>query len=623
MRLSGRKACGLAAMKASMGHFGTGRPGWLGWVEALAAFRRPAPSQLACRFVLLACFVLYGVHSLGGDNGSAVHRAAAAGDGEALARLIADGANVNSENPSGRTALHLGALGGHDSLLPMLIDAGGGLDARDNGDNTALLLAISEARVASANLLIRMGADIDLRNEWGQTPLHWAMYKLPTVIQALLDAGAYVDPSTGWDADTRNWGTPLNMAATTDDLATVRLLIESGASPNPLGDRDRSSLHAAVRRGHDKVAAYLIDQGALVENTAGFSLLEPAQEHGLGAVLHRLLGPDAVTENASGEQLARWLLFAVHSDQVDRVAMLLDRRADINRRYIAGWTPLHYALLRARDHKRPVDVAMKLIERGADVTAATAGIGWTPLHLAVTLNDPLVAQALLNAGADVNATTSMGGWTPLQVAQWELTSRLQRSGDAKLEVLSVLTASGGTVTTTFTAINAHFGIYMEGGIQNYMRYNMRPTEYADFLYSAPSQGHAGGSRVVQGAFSERNAKERLVLEDIGTTYGGNDVVLVSLVDASGASRPVMATDGYMEFRRSCVDPATTTHVAVFLRGYGGNWRRSGDMAYMSYDTANSTLIDHYVDDTEEAQFAFNRYGIDRTCPVLDRAYERQ
>ena len=97
------------------------------------------------------------------------------------------------------------------------------------------------------------------------------------------------------------------------------------------------------------------------------------------------------------------LHLAAESGNLKLVKLLLKYGADVNVREYFRLTPLHVA-------KTP-EVAIALIEKGADVNAGRSRAEFTPLHVTET---PEIAIALIKKGADVNAETKHG--TPLHVA---------------------------------------------------------------------------------------------------------------------------------------------------------------------------------------------------------------
>ena len=81
------------------------------------------------------------------------------------------------------------------------------------------------------------------------------------------------------------------------------------------------------------------------------------------------------------------------------VAMaLVDRGADVDARTVFQSTPLHYAC-----HNGHMEVAMALVDRGADVDAVD-GDQRTPLLFACVNGRNEVALALISRGANVHAT---------------------------------------------------------------------------------------------------------------------------------------------------------------------------------------------------------------------------
>jgi RNA polymerase sigma factor (sigma-70 family) len=101
---------------------------------------------------------------------------------------------------------------------------------------------------------------------------------------------------------------------------------------------------------------------------------------------------------------------AAYNDDAALVALLLERRAEVEARTRFGQTPLHLAV--QLDH--PAIVAL-LLAGAADPNAIT-DLALTPLHYAVMLNRRALAQSLLAAGADV-ALADKHGRTPLDWAR--------------------------------------------------------------------------------------------------------------------------------------------------------------------------------------------------------------
>ena len=91
------------------------------------------------------------------------------------------------------------------------------------------------------------------------------------------------------------------------------------------------------------------------------------------------------------------------------IALLLERRADIEARDNYGDTPLHTAIASDR-----LDVLVVLLENGADIEARD-DFGDTPLHNAARASKPDVVAVLLDFGADIEARDELDN-TPLEEA---------------------------------------------------------------------------------------------------------------------------------------------------------------------------------------------------------------
>jgi quinoprotein dehydrogenase-associated probable ABC transporter substrate-binding protein len=111
---------------------------------------------------------------------------------------------------------------------------------------------------------------------------------------------------------------------------------------------------------------------------------------------------------ADGSDLTKELSNAVLASDQARVAHLLDRGADINKRNLQGLAPLHGAA-----RQRDSTMIEFLISRGADVNAGDND-GWTPLAHAAFRNHVPSVEVLAAAGADLE--NGAPGFTPLSIA---------------------------------------------------------------------------------------------------------------------------------------------------------------------------------------------------------------
>jgi len=127
---------------------------------------------------------------------------------------------------------------------------------------TGLHAAAWQGDAARIARLLAQGADPNSRDGHGRTPLHVATFaKRREALRALAKGGADLGAleNDRYDAVT--------IAAVADDEATLRLLLELGASAKLITSRyDGTALIAAAHLGHDGVVRMLIAAGAPLDH---------------------------------------------------------------------------------------------------------------------------------------------------------------------------------------------------------------------------------------------------------------------------------------------------------------------------------------------------------------------
>lgn len=377
---------------------------------------------------------------------------------------------TTTDSPS---PLHLAATEGHMEAVQLLLDHHAGCDKVDS--SRALFVAASKGwdRVVSA--LLDHGASIDVEDEEGNTTVHQAVNggNLDTLLKILGSARNKID--------TPNHAlvTPLHRAAEIGTFATVKVLLNHGASTDPLTKNKDTALHIAVRGGHRLVSRELqrnmnvIDQ----ENEEGYTAFRLAVERGHIAIvkdlllermepyfkfpflIHAVLKDEAVLRSLlkSGEwdckvitvtHIKTPLQEAVDLDLLPAVKLLLEHGADVDDKGKIEETPLYMAARYGR-----VNILDCLLSHGADVNAtdkdgntalfraSKEGFievvkrllsnkpkpdvdkanrqGWSPLHVAATLRDPEISWLLLAAGANTKCQTNRSRITPMARAAFD------------------------------------------------------------------------------------------------------------------------------------------------------------------------------------------------------------
>lgn len=147
-----------------------------------------------------------------------------------------------------------------------------------------LLAAAARGDAAEINKLVAARAHVNVRDDYGRTPLHVATFgRHREAITALVKAGADLGllERDRYDAVT--------IAAVADDVPTLKLLLQAGASAQLVTSRyDGTALIAAAHLGHDEVVRLLIAAGAPLDhvNNLGWTALIESIVLGQGGPRH-------------------------------------------------------------------------------------------------------------------------------------------------------------------------------------------------------------------------------------------------------------------------------------------------------------------------------------------------
>jgi ankyrin repeat protein len=348
-----------------------------------------------------------------GDGGPAnqLLEAAGKGDGAAVARLLAAGADPNATVP-GRTP------------------------SGEAFQTTALAVAAGYGRLEAARVLLDAGADPDRANGYGGTPLMLAAANGdPEVLRLLLGRGAALDAGT--DPRTRGF-TAFHAACFENQPECAEALVRAGCDVGLKDSDGKTGRELAEEEGHAAVVARLravvADRLRAAQVAAGPALEpEPAAVAGDGGLADQLLetvgnddgaemarllaaGADPSTSVAgrlpSGEVVHTTPLFeAAGRGRVEPARLLLDAGADPDRANSDGTNPLMVAA-----QSGYLEVLRLLLGRGAALDAAHPASGCTAFHFACFDNHAECVEALARAGCDVGLKT-MEGFTGQQLAE--------------------------------------------------------------------------------------------------------------------------------------------------------------------------------------------------------------
>jgi ankyrin repeat protein len=381
--------------------------------------------------------------SFGAPARSDVAEAAMRGDRVAVQKLVDQHSDVNAPQADGATALHWAVFRSDKEMVDLLIRAGANAKAANREGATPLWLASVNGDAAIIEALIKGGADPNEKLPLGRTPLMEASRTGKVeAMKVLLDHGAAVNAK-----ETLRGTTPLMWAADEGHAPAIKLLIDRGAdikAQSSLVERSRGPALGKSSDPRKQVAA----QGAAraagqASPPLGAGRAAPATGRGAaggrgggrggrGATAAAADGTDGAGDFTDDAAAAAFgfggagrgravvkdggaltpLVYAVRSDDLDSVKVLLAAGADVNQVTGYGWSPLLVAT-----QNRYYKLGAYLMDHGADVNLANKG-AWTPLYLAtdnrnIESGDYPVRKGdmdhldfiklLLDKGANVNA----------------------------------------------------------------------------------------------------------------------------------------------------------------------------------------------------------------------------
>ena len=238
-----------------------------------------------------------------------------------------------------------------------------------------------------------------------------------------------------------------------DDIAAVKLFLDSGMNPNAKDYLEYTALAHAANMGHIEIVEMLLKAGADVNAKTKYHGRTPLVLAALNDHLDvvKILLNSGADVNHIGTDGVNALIFAVDGDNLQITGALLDAGADVNRRVFEDTTT---PLLRAV-RKSNTEMVKLLIKAGADVNARdTTNVSptpgktteMTPLILASSKGQIEIVKALIEAGADVNAKNARGD-TALSIAigkgNKEIAELLLQKGAKEVPTASPAPTSGG------------------------------------------------------------------------------------------------------------------------------------------------------------------------------------
>ncbi len=286
------------------------------------------------------------IRSHDGNNRTPLHLAASENQIDTVTLLLEKGADIDArgkgkgERYGGWNALTFAAWNNHKGMVELLIRKGAAVKT------IALWHAVYRGHKDIAELLLANGAVVDRpgRKTWG--PLHIAVETgRPEMVQLLLEHGA--------DVNRKSYGksTPLHALIfwKRDYKEITQLLLAHGAEVNAANAYLETPLHFAARYGFTGTAALLLEKGASPD-----------------MINDREQTPLDLADGAGGKNLVRLLLSmhtAARQGNMAAVTELVKTYPQlINSRDLDHKTPLHHAA-----ENNHLQIARLLITNGAEV----------------------------------------------------------------------------------------------------------------------------------------------------------------------------------------------------------------------------------------------------------------
>ncbi|XP_061082293.1 protein TANC1-like isoform X1 [Conger conger] len=333
--------------------------------------------------------------------------------------LMLGGASVNyrTEVLSSAPVLCVQAHLGHHEMAALLLEYGAALDGVSENGMSPLCFASAAGHMGLVSLLCKRGAKVDHVDKSGQCALvHAALRGFPDVIHFLLEQEWSAEgPQQDCSLKSRALQQGLVGASSMGHTQVVRsLLALSDERSVQIDSHDtlwgETALTAAAGRGKMEVCDFLLQQGAVVQQTnrRGVSPLFCAVRQGHWQIADLLLqnGADVNVTDKQGRTL---LMVAACEGHLSTAEFLLSKGACLTAMDKEGLTPLSWACLKG--HK---NVVQYLVEKGA-VIDHTDKNGRTPLDLAAFYGDAEIVHYLVERGAVIEHV-DFSGMRPLDRA---------------------------------------------------------------------------------------------------------------------------------------------------------------------------------------------------------------
>ncbi|XP_062841390.1 inversin [Trichomycterus rosablanca] len=305
-----------------------------------------------------------------------------------------EGCSVTAYDNLFRTPLHWAALLGHARIVHLLLERNkSGMIPSDSQGATPLHYGAQSNYADTVAVFLKHPSVRDEPDLEGRTAFMWAAGKgSDDVIKIMLELKHDLDINM---AD-KYGGTALHAAALSGHVSTVQLLLEKGATVDPLDVMKHTPLFRACEMGHRDVILTLIKGGARVDlvDTDGHSALHWAALGGNAEVCEVLM-ENGLGPNQQDHAGRTPLQCAAYAGYINCMALLIEHHADPNIQDKGGRTALHWSC-----NNGYLDAVKLLLGCGAFPNhMENTEERYTPLDYALLGEHQEVTQFLLEHGA--------------------------------------------------------------------------------------------------------------------------------------------------------------------------------------------------------------------------------
>lgn len=319
---------------------------------------------------------------------------------------IEDPVNTDSLLWPGYTALHFAVEFNCFHVTKLLLDAGANRKAENaNGQMPFALAKNNFTDTSMLNYYLTYeNENLSIHNKLSH--FHVACMKGDAeVVESFISNGAAVNNKVSKTSVFCPSYSPLHFAVESNDLESVKLLVEHGSDPEIKNGYYMTPLHLALYNEDHKKKNTIVD---FLYSTVKDKEKDCTDLNGL-TYFHI-----AVSRNDT--KLVKKLLDQLGEDANGQVLY--------NLKNFSHYTPLHFAA-----RYSCVETAELLIKKGANINRNDNGMHGTPLHLAYDNGDNKMIELLLKNGGDVNAIRPYDDKTMLHIFVEQVMDRSWRLDD--------------------------------------------------------------------------------------------------------------------------------------------------------------------------------------------------